>query len=65
MGILMATSKKLPEFQFKDREEYIRWSLDDVSAAFHRWRSVAASSGPRITRRQFHEIFTDYTGACA
>ena len=61
--MLLSTKKRLPARAFKDREEYLRWSLSDVDAAFGRWRSL--TSGPRINRRQFFEVFTDYTGTGA
>ena len=61
MGLLLS-KKTLPECNFKDIDEYLRWSLEDVKRAFLRWRELGSAAGPRINRRQFFEIFTDYSG---
>lgn len=42
-----------------------RWTLDNVRAALLRWRATRDGSSPApplaINRRQFFEIFTDYS----
>ena len=60
---------------FRHRDEYTRWTLSDVKSAVKRWHAVskkaAASATPQrvvahslkfgVSRREFWEVFTDYT----
>lgn len=51
---------------FPARLEYVKWSLDNVKEAHARWQRVMKArhkplSSVEVTKREFWEIFTDYT----
>lgn len=58
-------SSKDDGFAFAHREELVRWALDSVKDAFKRYHALKGRhAGPTqflLTRREYFEVFNDYT----
>lgn len=58
MGSVLSADDPL---EFDAADEYTRWSLDNVREAHERFAKLRRHHQVTVNRRQFFEVFTDYT----
>ena len=61
----MGNVNTIDEEHVHDLEEFVKWSLNDVKAAYDKFVKAKEKSGVKgdlvMSRREFWETFTDYT----
>lgn len=62
---LMREQSTEDEWVVPQRDEFLRWELPNVAAAYARWKALPTHGDKEITRMQFWDLFTDYSGMSA